>query len=185
MTQLEKFCRILKERSFEHSSAVELMFNNGHYGQVISILRQELDSLVRVIFLLNIPDLQNRNHYINQTLSNVKWTQPNSRTVITDRQMVELTDSLHGWTKSVYKLGCAFIHLSPLIDYKTENPFLQLAHNEIIDIKRHLNDYHGFPLTNELNIATISPYLLRVFNKVSSNLAYYIRELEEEVVGNL
>ncbi len=60
-----------------------------------------------------------RQHFINQTLRNERWTHPNSKKIVTDRQMVDLTDKLHGWTNSVYKLGCAFIHLSPLADYKT------------------------------------------------------------------
>jgi len=46
MTTTEKFCNILRERSREHMSAGRLVFTNGHFGQLISILRQELDSLI-------------------------------------------------------------------------------------------------------------------------------------------
>ena len=46
ITPLEQFCQILKERSTENTSAAKLLFDNGKYGQVISILRQELDSLI-------------------------------------------------------------------------------------------------------------------------------------------
>ncbi len=99
--------------------------------------------------------------------------------------MVDLADSLHGWTNSVYKLGCAFIHLSPMADYRNENPFQQLTIDEIDDIKQHLNNYHGFPLDKVLSIATVSPYLLRVLDKVSSNLECYIASLESETVRNL
>lgn len=149
MTSTEQFCRILRERSAEHLSSGVLLFANGHYGQIISVLRQELDSLVRTVFLLE-KDLTTRQHFIQQTLQNIKWTQPNSRTVVTDRQMVDLANSLHGWTNSVYKLGCAFIHLSPMANYKHENPFSQLPAHEISDIKRHLHNYHSFPLAEDL-----------------------------------
>lgn len=177
MTQTEHFCQILKERSAEHISAGNLLFTSGHYGQLISILRQELDSLVRVVFLLS-KDLSAREHFIGQTLNNTKWTQPGSRTIVTDRQMVDLANILYGWTNSVYKLGCAFIHLSPLADYKNNNPFQHLTQIEINDIKQHLHKYHNFNLAEELTMTTISPYLLRVLDKVSSNLAYYIEFLE-------
>ena len=42
--------------------------------------------------------------------------------VITDKEMVELAQELQGWTESVYKFGCAFIHLSGLHDYNSRDP---------------------------------------------------------------
>ena len=181
MTSIEQFCKILRERSAEHISAGKLLFESGYYGQVISILRQELDSLVRTVFLLS-KDLNTRQHFVNQTLQNIKWTQPNSRSVITDRQMVDLTDKLHGWTNSVYRLGCAFIHLTPMVDYKNTNPFQQLTQAEINDIKQHLHHYHGFSLLESLNMETVSPFLLKVLNKASGNLSCYIDDLESNKI---
>lgn len=182
MTPTEQFCRILRERSTEHLTAGRLLFTNSLYGQFISVLRQELDSMVRTIFLLD-KDLATRRHFIEQTLQNVKWTLPNSRSTIRDRQMVDLTDTLHGWTNSVYNFGCAFIHLSPMADYRNENPFQQLTQNEINDIKQHLHDYHGFSLANDLNIVTITPYLLKILDKIAGNLECYIVSLENDSVG--
>ena len=185
MTDKEKFCRILRERSNEHKTAINLVLHNGLYGQAISILRQELDSMVRVIFLLDEPDLSIRSHFMVQTLNNTKWTLPNSRIIVTDRNMVDFANTLFGWTQSVYKLGCAFIHLSPMSDYKNENPFLQLTQGETDDVRQHLNNYHDFPLTNTLSMETVTPYLHRVFTKVSDNLEYYINGLETDRIGDL
>ena len=185
MTQLEQFCQILRNRSEEHKSAIVLLINNGLYGQAISILRQELDSLVRTIFLLNINSLPERLYYIQQTLNNEKWTKPSSKTLVTDKQMVELADTLYGWSKSVYKLGCAFIHLSPLLDYKNTNPFSLLEETEKNDIKQHLNNYHGFSLSSDLNMESINPYLTKVFDKVTNNLAIYISDLENNKLNCL
>ncbi len=184
MTETEQFCQILRERSAENISAGQLLFNNRLYGQLISVLRQELDSLVRAVFLLS-KDINTRQHFISQTLQNTKWTLPNSRTVVTDRNMVDLTDRLHGWTNSVYKLGCAFIHLSPMADYRNSNPFQLIEQTEINDIKQHLHNYHGFPLVNPLNMDTVSPYLLRVLDKVSSNLESYIASIENNRIDSI
>jgi hypothetical protein len=179
----EQFCKILKERSKEHQAAVILMLGNRMYGQVISILRQELDSMVRTIFLLEKSDLDIRNHYMSQTLNNRKWTFPNSRALVTDRHMVELSNNLYGWSLSVYKLGCAFIHLSPMSNYTNENPFSYLPDVEVQDIKQHLHHYHNFSLEEELNMETIIPYLQKVFTKVADNLEYNIKLLEEEKIN--
>ena len=178
MTHTKQICSLLRERSTEHTKAVHLMYDNGLYGQVISILRQELDSLVRTVFLLSNTDLMVRDHYIGQTLSNSKWTYPGTKSVITDKNMVDIANNLFGWTKSVYKLGCAFIHLSPMSDYNNENPFLRLSTDEISDIKQHLNNYHGFPMSYDLTMDTVCPYLIMVFEKVSGNLGCYIEDLE-------
>lgn len=183
MTPTEQFCRILRQRSAEHTSAGQLLFDNGLYGQMVSVLRMELDSMVRTIFLLNDP-LDARAHFIAQTLRNEKWSRPNSRATITDRQMVDLANNLNGWSNSVYRLGCAFIHLSPMSDYTNAEPFQHLSQFEKDHIKRHLHYYHGFPLSDPINMTTVSPYLLRVLEKVSSNLHYYIELLESQWIGN-
>ncbi len=176
MTPTEQFCRLLRNRSAEHKAAAQLLFPQRLYGQMISILRQELDSMIRAIFLVS-QSPHNRQHYINQTLNNEKWTLPGTRAQITDRHMVDFANTLHGWSCSVYKLGCGFIHLSVMADYDYNNPFLNLPLNEQQEIKQHLHDYHGFPLSNNLNVATVGPYLLMVFEKISNNLEYEIQHL--------
>ena len=176
MTPTEQFCRILRARSAEHNAAAQLLFSQGLYAQIIAILRQELDSMARVIFLES-QSLHNRQHYINQTLNNEKWTLVNTRKQITDRQMVDFANTLHGWTQSVYKLGCAFIHLSAMADYNHNNPFLQLPLSEQQDIKQHLHNYHNFPISNDLSILTVGPYLLKVLEKISNNLEFEIQTL--------
>ena len=186
------FCDIVTQRSGEHSCAINILLQQQLYGQVISILRQELDSMVRVMFLLkeldsmvrvmfllSISDLNLREHFINQTLEGIKWSYPNTKKVVTDKQMVDLADKFYGWPFFVYKLGCAFIHLSAMVYYKNSNPFLLLSVSERNDITRFLHQYHSFPLELELNLENIIPYLDKVFNKVSSNLACYIEDLRQ------
>jgi hypothetical protein len=147
-------------------------------GQVMSVLRQELDSMVRVIFLLSQP-LEERSHLINQTLNDQKW-KLRSNANVTDKQMVDLADKLNGWTQSVYKFGCAFIHLSSYHDYVSKDPFKNLDKEEINSIKTHLNNYHGFPMTSDLSMESISFFLPMVFDKISGNLEYYIAEYLEK-----
>lgn len=177
MHSLNKFCFIVRQRSQENTLAVQVLANNGLSGQVVSVLRQELDSMVRVIFLLN-KSTEERIHLINLTLAGLRWRLLNN-SIVTDKQMVELADNLNGWTNSVYKFGCAFIHLSSYHNYIVSNPFETLDIDEINAIKTHLHNYHSFPLSANLTMQSIAPYLPKVFDKITSNLSCYIHQLEE------
>jgi hypothetical protein len=177
MDDTKQFCKIVRQRSKENKQAIGLLSRTGLTGQVMSVLRQELDSMVRVIFLLS-QSIEERNHLINLTLTGKRW-KLRCNTNITDKQMVELADALNGWTGSVYKFGCAFIHLSSYHDYVFNDPFENLGQDEIYSIKTHLNNYHGFPLTTDLTMQSISAYLPMIFEKIEGNLECYIKELEE------
>lgn len=177
MDNTEKFCKIVRQRSKSNEQAINLLSRAGLTGHMMSVLRQELDSMVRVLFLLR-QTIEEREHLISLTLTGKKW-KLRSNANVTDKQMVELADTLNGWTESVYKFGCAFIHLSSYHDYAFNDPFENLGRDEIDLIKNHLNNYHFFPMTNDLTIQSISYYLPMVFNKINENLECYVKDLEE------
>src|SRR5262249_40018997 len=118
MASLETFCRQVRARSAEHREAIHLLHGRRLLSQVVAILRQELHSMVRVIFLLSIGDRPYRQQLIDGSVNGEKWTVKGKKACITDREMVELAQTLQGWTQSVYKFGCAFIHLSSFHDYQ-------------------------------------------------------------------
>ena len=57
MSSTERFCQLLRKRSEENKNSFEVLFRNRLYGNCFSVLRQELDSMVNVIYLLNETDL--------------------------------------------------------------------------------------------------------------------------------
>ena len=96
---------------------------------------------------------------------------------ITDREMVELANLLQGWTKSVYKFGCPFIHLSNSHAYNSKNPFESLPDTEKEDILSHMRHYHGGPeliLLRLRNWLLISQWYLKklqaILNAILKNL---------------
>ena len=180
MTSLEVFCRQILARSAEHREAIHLLHSRRLLSQVVAILRQELDSMVRVIFLLSIADKPYRQQLIDASVNGAKWTAKGKSACITDREMVELAQSLHGWTQSVYKFGCAFIHLSSFHDYEHRDPLHALANDERTAILRHMRAYHGGPTIAEPTFEHLLPYLPAVFEKVADNLECYIKTLEAE-----
>ncbi len=88
MSELATFCRQVRSRSAEHRQALHAI--RALPGQMVSVLRQELDSLVRVVFLLAQTNGRYRQQLIKASVEGKKWTLPGSRRRVTDREMVEL-----------------------------------------------------------------------------------------------
>lgn len=183
MEYVKRFCEILRKRSAEHSEAMRRVKDLP--GMMVSILRQELDSMIRAVYLLSISDFDKRNRLIKQALDGEKWTEltKNGKSkIITDRDMVELSNELQGWTLSVYKFGCSFIHFSSFHDYSSVNPFTQIDSDEQRNILDHLRNYHGGPMIDTPSFEELATYFPRVFDKIAGNLECYIKDLENNQV---
>jgi hypothetical protein len=177
MTNLTIFLRQVRSRSLEHQRAMQLMAGEMLAGQMVSVLRQELDSMVRVIYLLT-QSKERREALINASVRGEKWSQPTSGAKVTDKEMVDLAQTLQGWTQSVYKFGCAFIHLSGLHDYNDRDPLSQLPPTEREEILTHCRYYHGGPASSNASFEDLIPYLPRVLEKIAGNLECYLEALE-------
>ena len=178
MNNILTFCRQVRARSAENRQATSAVRTLP--GQMVSILRQELDSLVRVVFLLSQSDRTYRTKLIEDSVAGRRWNRRNSKHSVTDREMVELADTLHGWTKSVYSFGCAFIHLSSFHDHQVRDPLDQISVEERDAILAHLRYYHGGPPGPSPRFADVVPLMPRVFEKIADNLECYIKDLESD-----
>lgn len=175
------FIRQIRSRSLEHARAMDLLAKAGLAGQMVSVLRQELDSMVRVIYLLT-RKLDRREELIDASVRGERWSHRNSRRRVTDREMVDLANRLRYWTQSVYKFGCAFIHLSNLHDYNDRDPLLLLPEQERDHIITHCRAYHDGPPEGSETFAGLVSYLPKIFEKVSDNLEGYLEQLERDEV---
>ena len=178
MTNLQIFLRQIRARSRENKEAMQLLATARLAGSMSAILRQELDSMVRVIYLLGQASPR-REHLIEAAVKGEKWSKPGLHVRVTDRDMINFSQKLNGWTESVYKFGCAFIHLSNFHDYANRDPIAQLSAQEQKDMLDHCRYYHGGPSQDHPDFNCFVPYLPRVFDKISSNLDYYLVSLEE------
>ncbi len=175
-----EFCRQVRARSAEHRAAVRLMVPENLHGTIIAILRQELDSMVRTIFLLSIEDRRRRAELIQAAIDARPWTPVNSKQRITDREMVERANDLQGWTRSVYQFGCAFVHLSGFHDYHNREPMELINADEREAIVSHMRCYHGGPIEDRPRFQDLVGYLPAVFEKIASNLECYLKTLEAD-----
>lgn len=173
------FCRQVRARSAEHRRAIHGLLHADAPGLLVGLLRQELDSMVRVIFLLAQNDRDYRARLVAAAVNGQRWQKPNGTGRITDRDMVDLATTLHGWTASVYKFGCAFIHLSDLHDHAARDPIEGLPPNERDDLFRYLRFYHGGPHPGSGAFDDVIHLLPRVFEKIAGNLECYVKRLEQ------
>ena len=173
------FVRQIRERSRENAESLGLLHDRSLTSNVVSILRQELDSLVRVIFLLSQTDHEYRGALIEASVNGCQWTKKGGKGRITDREMVELSSSLFNWAKNVYEFGCAFIHLSNFHDYATRDPMEIISPAERSTIALYMNYYHLTHFSPMVTFPEIMPYLPVVFEKIRSNTECYLKNLEE------
>ena len=143
-----------------------VVFGNGWYSVAVGILRQELDSMVRVTYLLDPHNRDRRALLIHQAVSGEKWED------VWDKKMVKLAGSLknYNWAQRVYEFGCGFIHLSSYHDYQDRDPFRVLPADDRQAIAEYLHEYH--PQAREITAASefedIIPYVPKVLEKIAS-----------------
>jgi hypothetical protein len=139
--------------------------------------------MIRVIYLLAVNDLTERQRLIDSTLRGTRWkvrTTKGKWRDVTDREMVDLAQQLQGWTQSVYKFGCAFVHLSDFHNHLAVNPFDKLEESEKQAILSYIRYYHLRPCRDNPDMAELSLYVPQVFEKIASNLECYLKRLEQD-----
>lgn len=134
--------------------------------------------MVRVIYLLSVADRRRRLQLVKASIEGKEWTHASSHRRITDSEMVKLSDRLTGWSKSVYRFGCAFIHLSSFHDYRDRDPMQMISEEERQALVEHMRYYHFAALDTRSTFLDVVEYLPDVFAKIASNLEHYLRDLE-------
>jgi hypothetical protein len=173
------FCRQVRARSAEHQRAIFALLHANAPGMLVGLLRQELDSMVRVIFVLAQKDAQYRRQLLAASVRGERWKKKGGKGYVTDREMVDLATKLKQWTQSVYKFGCAFIHLSSLHDHAARDPVKRLSGDERKALFEHLRHYHGGPPPDRETFDDVVCLVPMVFDKIAGNLDSYLKTLEE------
>ena len=130
----------------------------------VAILRMELDSLVRVIYLNHRCDGARRVELLTRA------TTPGIKFGVHDRGMVDFAEVLTGWARRVYDYSNAFIHLSSQHDYGARDPFQDLDHDERNAIAGYLQQYHGGAVAANSKFEEVADYVPKVFDKIAKNL---------------
>ena len=171
------FCRQVRARSDEHMRAMHALRHADAPAVMVGLLRQELDSMIRVMFILAQADGSYRRTLVAASVTGKRWPRNKGKGYVTDREMVELSAKLQGWAKSVYAFGCAFIHLSDLHDHADRDPVASMTRDERVALFEHLRYYHG-PVLSESFEAVVA-LVPSVLFKIADNLRCYLKDLEQ------
>lgn len=156
---------------------------HGWWAIAGSVLRMELDSMIRVIYLLRTPGARDR--ILASCVAGEGFKDHGRR--ILDGQMVDLAVADNGWVRAVYDFGNKFVHLTDAHDYAGVDPFETYEHRD--EVIKYLNAYHGDrvrgrPLEDGSTLRDIAAYSPHVLDKITLNLRSYIKSLRVAVGEN-
>jgi hypothetical protein len=176
MNILEKFIKQVENRSLENQNAFNLLYENECYGVCIGIIRQELDSLLRVSYLIEFNGWcfnEFAFELVKNSVESGEWRYLNNNKFkrVTDKEMLDKG----GWESIVYDFGCGLIHLSNKHSYK-HNSILNISQNEKEKIIDYMKKYHDFDKT-DVDMNDIVEYLPRIYKKIRENIDYYLEEI--------
>ena len=173
------FCRMVEARSREHHQAMRLALNNGWLAIAGSVLRMELDSMIRVVYLQSAGD--RRRQILASCVAGEGFRDGNRR--ISDREMVGVAAACNGWVAAVYDFGNNFVHLTNAHNYAAADPFQ--VYDGRTDVVRYLNRYHhgkvgGRPLDDNSTLRDVASYAPHVLDKVTTNVDIYVNDLRAQ-----
>lgn len=191
LENIDIFVRMSEARSREHQQAMKVALDHGWLAIAGCVLRMELDSMMRAIYLLRHPDV--RDSILASCVAGkgfrVGGKRIQDREVMEDAEKAMAEDAIHvsGWVKAVYEFGNEFVHLTNAHDYAVEDPF------EVYDgrdaVIKYLNHYHankvaGGPLDgSSATLHDLSSYAPYVLEKITVNLYIYLKNLRKSVGG--
>jgi len=181
MSPVVDFVRHVEDRSKENQAAFVLLMRSGLLGPALALVRQELDSMIRVIWLIDSCTQTERARLVADALQGVHWqkTTPKGKQVrITDAEMSDAALRRHGWIKQVYRYGCHLIHLSDWHNYRHQDPTKNMPSAEREEIQDELQNFHAEEI-EDLAFSHIKMHAPYAMSKIGDNLACYLRELEK------
>jgi hypothetical protein len=177
----DTFCRMIKARSCEHREAMRVALDNGWLAIAGSVLRMELDSMIRVIWLLRHPGT--REQILASCIAGEGFKE--GRTRISDSAMVEAAADADDWVQSVYHFGNTFVHLTNAHDYAVLDPFQAYERRgEVIEFlnRHHRDKVPCGPVDDSSTLRDLAAHAPYVLEKITSNLDIHVTDLRKQCV---
>lgn len=171
------FINLVKERSTGNSSLLLSLQEQELYAKAISLLRNDIEILLRIGYLLTIGDRTERSALMEAMLKGEEWKE--GRKNITNADMAAIVAHYNKWISEVYDFGTLFTHITDHQDYKTADPIAGLTSIQKTTLRYYLSTYHQLAYDKELSFRNVINYLPNVATKVLSNLKRYLSDLEQ------
>ena len=173
--KIELFYNAILKRSEENKKAFDLLMNEGLYSLVGSIIRLELDSLIRVCYINSLDSAKEKRDLIEQFLKGQRWQI--EKRLVSDRKMVtHVVNNLGlGWAEHIYDIGCAFIHLSPYHDWGSLLPTENLTQKQREEIVKHVEWNQKIKIKLTFGFEELVQIAPGVLEKLRNTLQYELK----------
>ncbi len=179
ITPKDEYRKLIISWLEENWKSFKILFELKHYGNCISIMLQELEQVIRILYLLNQPDYI-RDQLINNSINNQKWfiiDVNNKRRYIKEAEIFHFSDNLTGWEAGIIEFGSCFRNISNNYNYMSKDPIKSLNDSERNSIYKYIIEYHNKEFSNDYSITDLIPVLPMIFSKISDKIKEYIRIL--------
>jgi len=175
----EKYRIEIMHRLEENWKSFNILFELKHYGNCISIMCQELDQYVRILYLIKQSHFM-RDDFIKCSVNDQKWhysDSDNKKKYVTDDDIRKFASKLDGWELSIVEFGYVFKHLSSNLNYVLKDPIKLLDKNGRNTIRKYVMEYHNIDLSEDYSINDLILVLPEIFKKISRNIEDYLMDL--------
>ena len=175
----DEYKKMISHRLEENIKSFKALFDIQHYGNCISIMCQELDQVIRLLFLLN-SNSDNKKLFIQSAINSQKWyvvNRENKKEYVTEEMIVQFAETLSGWDKSIYEFGLSFDSLSKNFNYGSKDPIKSMDDNDRNKLYKYIKEYHVKDFPDDFSINELVPVLPIIIKEISSKLNSYMNRV--------
>lgn len=179
ISEKEAYTRLISHTLKENWKSFSILFELKHYGNCISIMCQELDQVIRLLYLIKSRSHE-KDELIAQAINSQKWFllgPDRKKTYITEETLSEFAKTLTGWEKAIYEFGLAFKSLSSNYNYILKDPIKGMKDAERDKIHAYIVEYHDKDFPADFALGNLIPELQAIFERISENLKLAMEQL--------
>ncbi len=143
-----------------------------HYGNCISILCQELDQYIRLLFLFKQPQ-HIRDELIGHSINNQKWyytNNENKKVIITDQHIEDFAKGLQEWDSDIFEFRNIFYKITINFNYILRDPIKGLNEMERELLYKYIREYHDSDFPKQYSINDLFPILPAIFTRIYESI---------------
>lgn len=164
--------------------SVDILINSRNYSVAIGLLRQEIDTFIRLVYLAKVSDDEAK-RLITDIVDGQQWKHKSGNGGrITDREMVNEAKQQYFWVEISYEFGCRLIHLSEFHDYENIDPFTRISFTDKKEIISYLKSYHGY-IETDIDIERFIALLPKVMKKIQDKVVEYNDQLSKRLTKKI
>jgi hypothetical protein len=179
ITEKEEYKKMVTHRLEENIKSFHLLFGMKHYGNCISIMCQELDQMIRILFLINSSSNE-KQQFMYSSINSHKWyitNKENKKVYITDEMLLKFAETLKDWDKSIYQFGFSFKNLTNNFNYGSRDPIKSMSKMDRDKLFCYITEYHQKEFKSDFTIEDFIPILPEIIEKISIYMKIYLDKI--------